>query len=94
MPTIFEMINYNKNFFAFGKSMFSEQKWAINKLYNQYRLITPNGIITEKNEGYKTYSDKSLKNKIDNIEEDIQLLKSIKQSYNQRMLNNKLQYED
>ncbi|MDP7567333.1 MAG: LTA synthase family protein [Flavobacteriales bacterium] len=94
MPTIFEMINYNKNFFAFGKSMFSEQKWAINKLYNQYRLMTPNGIIIEKNEGYKTYSDKSLKNKIDNIEEDIQLLKSIKQSYNQRMLNNKLQYED
>ena len=35
-----------------------------------------------------------MKNKIDNIEEDIQLLKSIKQSYNQRMLNNKLQYED
>ena len=94
MPTIFEMINYNKNFFAFGKSMFSEQKWAINKLYNQYKLMTPNGIITEKNESYKTYSDKSLKNKIDNIEEDIQLLKSIKQSYNQRMLNNKLQYED
>jgi len=94
MPTIFEMINYNKNFFAFGKSMFSEQKWAINKLYNQYRLMTPNGIIIEKNEGYKTYSDKSMKNKIDNIEEDIQLLKSIKQSYNQRMLNNKLQYED
>jgi len=94
MPTIFEMINYNKNFFAFGKSMFSKQKWAINKLYNQYRLMTPNGIIIEKNEGYKTYSDKSMKNKIDNIEEDIQLLKSIKQSYNQRMLNNKLQYED
>ena len=52
------------------------------------------GVTVAKNEGYKTYSDKNLKNKIDNNEEDIQLLKSIKQSYNQRMLNNKLQYEN
>ena len=94
MPTLLELINYNNKYFCFGKSMFSNHNWAISKLYNQYRLITPSAIITNKEEKYKSYSDKNLIKEIENNKNNILLLKSIKQTYNERMINNKLNYED
>ena len=74
--------------------MFSNHNWAISKLYNQYRLITPSAIITNKEEKYKSYSNKNLIKEIENNKNNILLLKSIKQTYNERMINNKLNYED
>lgn len=94
MPTLLELINYNNKYFCFGKSMFSNHNWAISKLYNQYRLITPSAIITNKEEKYKSYSDKNFSKEIENNKNNILLLKSIKQTYNERMINNKLNYED
>ena len=94
MPTLLELINYNNKYFCFGKSMFSNHNWAISKLYNQYRLITPSAIIANKEEKYKSYSDKNFIKEIENNKNNILLLKSIKQTYSERMINNKLNYED
>jgi len=94
MPTLLEIINYDKKYFSFGKSMFSDNNWAISKLYNQYRLITPHAIITNKEEEYKSYSDNDFSNRINNNNADIIKLKAIKQAYNNRMINNKLRYEN
>ena len=93
MPTILKMINYQKSYFAFGKSMFDES-WGANFLNNEYRLITDNQIIINKSENYSSFSDwsTSQKVKIDNNYKD--LLKAIKQDYNNRMTNNNLFYEN
>ncbi len=94
MPTLLEIINYDKKYFAFGKSMFSDNNWAISKLYNQYRLITPHAIITNKEEEYRSYSDNNLNHEINHNNADILKLKAIKQTYNKRMINNKLRHEN
>lgn len=93
MPTILEYINYNKPYFAFGKSMFSES-WAISFLQNRYRLITDSSILVNKSEEYQSYSDWNNKELLENNAKSINLLKAIKQDYNYRMVNNKLQYEN
>ena len=94
MPTILEEIGYTKPYLAFGKSMFSKENWAISKLSNYYRFITPNGIINNKLENYSTFSDWSLNKKTTKNTKTIRLLKAIKQDYNFRMKNNKLKYEN
>lgn len=95
MPTILELLGYNKPFLAFGKSMLGKESWAINYLQNRYCFITPNAIMINKKEEYKSYSDWKLQ-KLNSAEfqEDILLLKALKQSYNQRMINNKITYEN
>ena len=94
MPTILDMLEYNKNYFAFGKSMFSKQNWAISKLQNSYLMITKNGIIENKYEEYLTYQNWELNQDTMQNENDIQLLKAIKQDYNSRMSNNNIYYEN
>ena len=94
MPTVLEMIQYNKSYFAFGKSMFSGKQWAISKLQNHYYFITPNGIIKNKEEEYSTYSDWGLNKDTITNKQDMALLKAIKQDYNWRMINNKIRYEN
>jgi len=94
MPTILEMLEYNQTYFAFGKSMFSKQNWAISKLQNSYLMITKNGIIENKNEKYLTYQNWQLNQDTMQNENDIQLLKAIKQDYNSRMNNNNIYYEN
>ena len=94
MPTILEEIAYTKPYLAFGKSFFSNESWAISKLYNNYRFITDQGIINNKREEYPTFSDWNLK-EISNTENpNTKLLKAIKQDYNFRMRNNNLKYEN
>jgi len=95
MPTILELLGYNKPFLAFGKSMLGKESWAINYLQNRYCFITPNAIMINKKEEYKSYSDWKLQ-KLNSAEfrKDILLLKALKQSYNQRMINNKITYEN
>ena len=94
MPTVLELLNYNKPFFGFGKSMFSEKSWAIHFLQNEYRLITDSSIITNKAEVYRSFSDWNTSKNNELNYDDTQLLKAIKQDYNNRMLNNKLLNEN
>tara|TARA_B100000767_G_scaffold210463_1_gene197523 strand:+ start:401 stop:2161 length:1761 start_codon:yes stop_codon:yes gene_type:complete len=94
MPTILEEIGYPKPYLAFGKSMFSKENWAISRLSNYYRFITPHGIINNKLENYPTFSDWRLNKEITKNNKINRLLKAIKQDYNFRMKNNKLKYEN
>ena len=55
MPTILEEVAYTKPYLAFGKSLFSNESWAISKLYSNYRFITDQGIINNKEESYPTF---------------------------------------
>lgn len=93
MPTILDLIGNDKPFFAFGKSMLSEESWAINFLEGRYHLITDSSIVINKEEVYKSFSDRNMleENKL-NINKS-RLLKAIKQDYNHRMLKNKLSNE-
>jgi len=94
MPTVLEEINYIKPYLAFGKDMFSKESWAISKLYNNYRFITPEGIINNKLENYPTFTGWSLKEETTENTKNIELLKAIKQDYNFRMKTNNLVYEN
>lgn len=94
MPTILELLNYNKPFFSFGKSMLSNESWAVNFLQNEYHFITDNSIIINKKESYISFSDinTSKRNKLNH--HDTELLKAIKQDYSYRILKNKLLNEN
>ena len=94
MPTILELINYPRPYFAFGKSIFNKKGWAINFLNNRYHLITDSSIIINKQEKYHSFADWSISKKNKLKVKDRQLLKAIKQEYNSRMLNNILLYEN
>ena len=95
MPTVLDLLNYNKSFFSFGKSMLSyNQNWAISYLQNTYRLITNNSIIVNKKDKFKFYSDWDNKKVIKSNLHEINLLKAIKQEFNNRMLDNNLKYEN
>ena len=74
--------------------MLSDESWALNYLQNNYSLITENGILINKGENYQLFEDWSLTKKLPITQEDLKKLKAIKQSYNQRMINNKLMYEN
>ena len=94
LPTILEQIHYEKPYFSFGKSMLSKESWAINKLNNNYYFITNKEIINNKLEEYPAFSNWGLDN-ITNVDQNnITKLKAIKQDYNYRMINNKIQYEN
>ena len=94
MPTILEKISYTKPYFAFGKSLFSNESWAISKLNSNYRFITNEGIINNKQENYPTFNDWNLKENSAVENPNSKLLKAIKQEYNSRMENNNLKYEN
>ena len=92
MPTILDLIGYNKSFFSFGKSPLSTKKnWAINQKQDKYILILENGYIMNLGEKYTAYKDKNFSEEIKISDESIKLLKAIKQKYNESMLKNKLQ---
>ncbi len=94
MPTVLEIIGYNKPFFSFGKSILSEKNWAINYIQNEYCLIKENSIILSKSEEYSSYKDWNLTDTNMINVDNINLLKAIKQDYNYRMINNKIRYEN
>ncbi|MBO97617.1 MAG: hypothetical protein CMD34_01850 [Flavobacteriales bacterium] len=94
MPTVLELLNYNKTYFAFGKSYSEKNKWAIMKLEDIYYFITSHGIIKNKEEEYITFSDWDLSKKISTNHNDVKLLKAIKQVYSNRMNDNNLIYEN
>jgi len=94
MPTILEEIAYTKPYLAFGKSLFSVDSWAISKLSSNYRFITDQGVINNKQEDYTTFIDWNLKEISSTENPSTKLLKAIKQDYNSRMKNNNLKYEN
>lgn len=94
LPTTLELLGYNKPFFSFGKSMLSDESWALSYLQNNYSFITNNGILVNKEEYYQLFEDWNLTKEIPVKREDLIKLKAIKQSYNQRMINNKIRYEN
>ena len=94
MPTILEEISYTKPYLAFGKSLFSDESWAISKSHSGYLFITDQGIIRNKLEDYPNFNDWNLKEISNKENPNIYLLKAIKQDYNSRMKNNNLKYEN
>ena len=93
MPTIFDLLNYDKPF-SFGKSMIKKVIGLFGIFRINIFLITKNGIIENKLENYTSYSDWKLKKQNKINQQDVELLKAIKQTFNNRMINNKLLYED
>ena len=94
MPTVLDLLNYNKGFFAFGKSMLTSESWALSYLANKYYFISENGFLINKGEDYQLFKDWDLTKKLEVKEEDIRKLKAIKQQYNKAMIENKLLYEN
>ena len=90
MPSILDYLGYDMPFVSFGESVFRKKSWAIHYNNNRYCLITKNGYLNNREEKYSTFSDCSLRDRIDNIEEDVLLLKSFKQSYSKNMTINNL----
>jgi phosphoglycerol transferase MdoB-like AlkP superfamily enzyme len=96
MPTILDILNYNKKFFGFGKSVLgksisSDESWAIsNMYYDKYVLIHEDGFLFGIDEEYTNYSDPDQKEKTKINEDAIKLLKAIKQKYNNSLLDNKM----
>ena len=90
MPSILDYLGYDMPFVSFGESVFRKKSWAIHYNNNRYCLITKNGYLNNREEKYSTFSDWSLRDRIDNIEEDVLLLKSFKQSYSKNMTINNL----
>ena len=94
MPTVLELLNYNKPFFAFGKSMLSEESWALSYLQNKYYYISENGFLINKGEDYQLFEDWDLTKELELKEDDLRKLKAIKQQYSKAMIENKLLHED
>ena len=93
MPTVLDILAYNKPFICFGESVFRKRGWAIHHNNNRYCLITQHGFLNNRNENYRTFSDWSFKNKLVNNNEDVVLLKSFKQSFSSSMIKNNLTFE-
>ncbi len=94
MPTILDMLGYNKNYFCFGKSVYTKKNWAISCVNNEYLFITDSSYIYNKNENYNSFKDPFKKKKIKNNIKEINLFLSIKQKYNNSLINNKMTYEN
>ena len=90
MPTILDLLVYNKQFFSFGKSIFSDKSWAISYVNNEYLLIHKDGFLIDRNEDQTNYSDKKFKNKTDRNIEVNNFLDAIKQKYNNKLIDNKM----
>lgn len=94
MPTILDLLDYNKEFFSFGKSVFENKNWAISYLNNEYLFIKDSTNITDRNEKQITYLDRNRKVKTENNKESILLLQAIKQQYNNSLIENKLSTDE
>lgn len=95
MPTILDILGYDKEFFSFGKSIFDKKSWAVSYLKGQYLLITDQSYLVNKEEQYTSFTDRRLKNKTETSDSLTLLLQSVKQDFNNRMIKNQMRvYED
>ena len=72
------------------ENLFLQKNWAINCVNNEYLFITDSSYIYNKNENYNSYLDPNKKKKIKNKNKEINLFLSIKQKYNNSLINNKM----
>ena len=94
MPSVLELTNYNKKYFTFGKSMINGEDWAVCYRSGKYQLITNNGILINSDEKYQQFSDWQLNNEKQVNAYDKKILKAVKQSFNNSMIYNKMNYEN
>ena len=94
VPSIMDLLSYDKDFFSFGKSVFDKESWSVAFLKGQYLLINDEGFLTNTKENYITYRDKALKEAVETSDSMIQLLQSIKQEFNNRMLRNQIRINE
>lgn len=94
MPTILDLLNYNKDYFSFGKSVISKKNWAISYLNNEYMFITDSSFIYNKKENYNSFLDPNKEEKIKNNNQEIKLLKAIKQEYNNSLILNTMNTDE
>ena len=90
LPSVLDILSYDDKFFSFGKSVFSNESWAVSFLKNKYLFIHDEGFMVNEHENYLNYQDIFLKNKSDNHEINKQAkekLQHIKQAYNFNLTN-------
>ena len=90
LPSVLDILSYDDKFFSFGKSVFSNESWAVSFLKNKYLFIHNEGFMVNEHENYLNYQDVFLKNKSDNHEINKQAkekLQHIKQAYNFNLTN-------
>lgn len=99
LPSILDFLGYNKEFVAFGQSVFSDSAgFSVSAVNDLYQLITDEYTLQMSgNQLIRLYdfkNDPLLKNNIladsSKAESQKQKLKAIIQSYNYRMINNRL----
>jgi phosphoglycerol transferase MdoB-like AlkP superfamily enzyme len=101
LPSVLDYLNYDKDFIAFGNSVFDStaSHYAVSYLFGIYQLIQNEYLL--KFDGEKDIALYNLKNDItlkDNLlgkEDSVQqkmnlMVKAIKQQYDSRMINNQL----
>lgn len=101
MPTLLDMLHYPKSFIAFGGSLLrdNEPRFSLSVLNGNYQLVQDKFALQtnlyQSNELYRYTTDPKLSYDIYGVEEKIvqqktELLKSVIQQYNNRMIGNKL----
>ncbi|NPA45004.1 MAG: sulfatase-like hydrolase/transferase [Chlorobi bacterium] len=101
MPTILNMLNYDKDFISFGNNMLdtSANHFVVNYINNTYQIAQDNFVLQYRNDKviaiYNFEKDPLLKHnlihqQIDNVKDMKQLLQAFIQQYNYRMINNEL----
>jgi len=104
MPTLLDMLHYTKPFIAFGGSLLrdNEPRFSLSVLNGNYQLIQDKfALLTDlekSNELYQYTTDAKLSHNVSGINKEIELqqnnlLKSVMQQYNNRMIGNKLLIE-
>ena len=94
VPSILDILSYDKDFFSFGKSVFDKESWSVAFIKGQYLLINDEGFLTNTNENYITYRDKALKEAVETSDSMKRLLQSIKQEFNNRMIRNQIRINE
>ena len=93
MPTILDLIGYDKKFFSFGKSALRKESWAVIGNDQEKFLLTENGILHKNIAKFKCYKDHQLKETTNINPKDTIKLRAIEQSFNNRMINNHFETE-
>ena len=94
LPTVLDLLEYDQEFFSFGKSILKGQDFAVSFLKNEYLMITNEAFLLNKEEIYTSYQDKTLKDKIPIDQDLVKQLKVIKQSFNNSMITNQMRVNE
>jgi phosphoglycerol transferase MdoB-like AlkP superfamily enzyme len=101
MPTVLNMLNYDKDFISFGNNMLdtSVNHFVVNYINNTYQIVKGNFVLQYRNDKvvaiYNFEKDPLLKHNLstqttDNVDDMKCLLQAFIQQYNYRMINNEL----